>query len=190
MGKGRLAAFSDGVLSIVITIMVLKLKVPHGSDIHALTPLAPVFLGYVLSFLYVGIYWTNHHHLLHTVKRVTGGVLWANLHLLFWLSLFPVVTAWAGDYPTANFPSALYGVVLLAAAAAWIILQRAIIAAGGTLREALGGSDFKSRASPVVYLIGIFASFSRPWIAQLLYAIVATMWIVPDRRIERHVAKK
>jgi len=189
MTRGRLEAFSDGVLAIAITIMVLELKAPHGDGLEALGPLVPVFLAYVLSFAYVGIYWNNHHHLMHTVTQVSGGVLWANLHLLFWLSLFPAVTAWAGEYPRAPWPAALYGVVLLAAAFAWLVLQRAIAAAGGTIRAAIG-SDWKGRLSPVLYAAGIAASFVRPWVAQALYACVALIWIVPDRRIERMVERE
>jgi uncharacterized membrane protein len=182
MSPTRLEAFSDGVLAIIITIMVLELKVPHGSDLDALRPLVPVFLSYVLSFVYVGIYWNNHHHLIHTVKRVTGVIMWANLHLLFWLSLFPVVTAWAGDYPDAAWPAALYGSILLAAALAWLVLQSAILGGSAVLRSALGG-DFKGKVSPLLYVSGITLSFFRPWIGHLLYALVALLWIVPDRRI-------
>jgi uncharacterized membrane protein len=186
MSPARLEAFSDGVLAIIITIMVLELKVPHGADLEALYPLCPVFLAYVLSFIYVGIYWNNHHHLLHTVRHVTAGIMWANLHLLFWLSLFPVVTAWAGDNPDAPWPAALYGATLLAAALAWLVLQRAIIASGGVLRRALG-ADLKGKLSPVLYLSGIGLSFVRPWLGELLFAIVAALWIIPDRRIESHL---
>ncbi|AKU95337.1 Integral membrane protein [Labilithrix luteola] len=189
MGKGRIEAFSDGVLAIIITIMVLELKVPHGSDLQALFPLAPLVLSYVLSFVYVGIYWNNHHHLMHTVKHVTGGMMWANLHLLFWLSLFPVVTAWVGDNPTASWPAALYGIVLVAAAMAWLILQRTIIRTGSTLARAIG-KDLKGKLSLLGYVLGIGASFVRPWIADLLYALVAVMWVVPDRRIEAHIASE
>jgi uncharacterized membrane protein len=188
MTRGRLEAFSDGVLAIAITIMVLELKAPHGDGLEALQGLVPVFLAYVLSFLYVGIYWANHHHLMHTVTRVNGGILWANLHLLFWLSLFPAVTAWAGDHPRAAWPTALYGVVLLAAAVAWLVLQRAIARAGGTIQAAVG-RDLKGKLSTALYLLGIAASFVRPWIAQALYAAVALIWIVPDRRIERRLGE-
>jgi uncharacterized membrane protein len=184
MNKGRLEAFSDGVLAIIITIMVLELKVPHGDTLAALAPMGPVLLAYVLSFVYVGIYWNNHHHLMHTVTRVTGGIMWANLHLLFWLSLLPAVTAWAGEYPHSAWPAALYGIVLLAAALAWLVLQRAIIGAGGSLGRMLG-SDLKGKLSPLLYVTGIAAAFSQPWISELCYAIVAAAWIVPDRRIER-----
>lgn len=188
MNKGRLEAFSDGVLAIIITIMVLELKVPHGDTLAALVPMGPVLLAYVLSFVYVGIYWNNHHHLMHTVAHVTGGIMWANLHLLFWLSLLPAVTAWAGEYPYAAWPAALYGVVLLAAALAWLVLQRAIIRSGGSLGRMLG-SDLKGKISPLLYLAGIFAAFFRPWISELLYAIVAALWVVPDRRIERGLSR-
>jgi len=188
MNKGRLEAFSDGVLAIIITIMVLELKVPHGDTLASLAPLGPVLLGYVLSFVYVGIYWNNHHHLMHTVTRVTGGMMWANLHLLFWLSLLPAVTAWAGEYPHSSWPAAFYGIVLLAAAFAWLILQRSIVRSGGTLGRLLG-ADAKGKLSPLVYLGGIGAAFVRPWISELLFAIVATMWVVPDRRIERAYAE-
>jgi uncharacterized membrane protein len=184
MGKGRLEAFSDGVLAIIITIMVLELHVPHEPTLEALVALCPKFVSYVLSFVYVGIYWNNHHHLIHTVKRVSGGLLWANLHLLFWLSLFPFVTAWVGEHPEAPLPAATYGVVLLAAALAWLVVQRSIIAAGGgTLRKAIG-FDWKGKLSPVFYIAGIGASVVRPWISALFYAAVALIWVVPDRRIE------
>jgi uncharacterized membrane protein len=184
MGKARVEAFSDGVLAVIITIMVLELKIPKGDSLAALAPMCTAFLAYVMSFVYVGIYWNNHHHLMHTVKHVTGGIMWANLHLLFWLSLFPVLTGWAGEYPEAPWPSALYGVVLLAAAMAWLILQRAIIRGGGTLERAIG-SDLKGKVSPALYVSGIGLAFVRPWIAQITFAVVAAMWIVPDRRIER-----
>ncbi len=172
------------MLAIIITIMVLELKVPHGDSLEALAPLGPVLVAYVLSFVYVGIYWNNHHHLLHTATRVTGGIMWANLHLLFWLSLLPAVTAWAGEYPTAAWPAALYGVVLLASAFAWLILQRSLIRAGSPLGRIIG-SDVKGRVSPLLYAAGIGVAFVRPWVSELLYAIVAAMWVVPDRRVER-----
>jgi len=186
MGTTRLEAFSDGVIAILITIMVLELKVPHGEDFAALTPLIPVFLCYVLSFIYLGIYWNNHHHMLHTCNRVTGPILWANLHLLFWLSLIPFATGWMGENHFATAPSALYGLVLLMAAIAYWTLQQLIIASQGSdslLRRAVGG-DWKGKASPVLYLIAIIASFRSQWIAQGLYVLVALIWLVPDRRIE------
>ena len=187
MKTGRLEAFSDGVLAIVITIMVLELKVPHGSDLEALRPMVPVFLGYVLSFVYIGIYWNNHHHLLHATREIGGGVMWANLGLLFCLSLVPVVTAWVGEHPRASWPAALYGVVLLMAAMAYLVLERAIIAHEGPrsdLARAVGGRTLKEKLSPVAYGVGIALAFIRPWLADLVYAGVALTWIVPDRRIE------
>ena len=184
MHKGRLEAFSDGVLAIIITITVLELKVPHGHDLAALYELCPLVLSYVLSFVYVGIYWNNHHHLMHTVQNVTAGIMWANLHLLFWLSLFPFVTGWAGENPSAPWPAALYGVVLLAAAFAWLVLQRAIIRGGGTLAKAIG-SDLKGKLSPLLYATGIGLAFVRTWLAELMYAFVALIWVVPDRRIAK-----
>ena len=189
MGKGRLEAFSDGVIAIIITIMVLEMKVPHGEDLHALVPLLPVFLSYVLSFVYVGIYWNNHHHMLHTTTHVTGGILWANLHLLFWLSLFPFATGWMGENHFAHLPSAVYGLVLLAAAFAYLILQRAIIASEGpdsTLQRAVG-HDWKGKLSPLLYVTGIALSFYSSWMAQAMYIISALIWLVPDRRIEREL---
>ena len=190
MGKGRLEAFSDGVLAIIITIMVLELKVPHGEQIEALAPLIPVFFSYVLSFVYVGIYWNNHHHMLHTAHSVTGPILWANLHLLFWLSLFPFVTGWMGENHFAAMPSAVYGVVLFMAAVAYWILEQTIIASQGSaslLREALG-SDWKGKASPVAYAIGVLSAFWSPSLAQGLYVLVAMIWLIPDRRIEKALA--
>jgi uncharacterized membrane protein len=186
MGKNRLEAFSDGVLAIVITIMVLEMKVPHGDTVGALLPLWPVFLSYVLSFVYLGIYWNNHHHLLHTVQKVSGGVLWANLHLLFWLSLVPFVTGWMGENHFAAAPTALYGVVLLMAALAYYILQHTIIATQGrdsVLRTAIG-RDRKGKLSVVAYAIAIPAAFAWPAVAWAIYALVALIWLVPDRRIE------
>jgi uncharacterized membrane protein len=190
MGKGRLEAFSDGVLAIVITIMVLELKVPHDPSSTVLVPLLPVFLSYVLSFVYLGIYWNNHHHMLHTVHRVTGPILWANLHLLFWLSLIPFTTGWMGENHFAALPAALYGVVLLMAALAYYLLQVLIIRSQGeqsTLRRAVGG-DWKGKLSPIAYLIAIPAAFWVEWIALSLYVLVALVWLVPDRRIERILA--
>jgi uncharacterized membrane protein len=187
MGKGRLEAFSDGVIAIIITIMVLELKVPRGATADALLPLIPAFLSYVLSFIYVGIYWNNHHHLLHTCERVNGAILWANLHLLFWLSLFPITTAWIGENHLAAQPSALYGAVLLMAAVAYWMLQAAIIGSQGPdslLKKAVRG-DWKGKASQVLYLLGIIAAFRAAWMAQVLYLLAALLWLVPDRRIER-----
>ena len=187
MGKNRLEAFSDGVLAIIITIMVLELKIPHGDSLETLAPLLPVFMSYVLSFVYVGIYWNNHHHMLHACTRVTGGMLWANLHLLFWLSLFPFVTGWMGENHFAAVPSALYGGVLLAAAIAYWILQQTIIASQGpasALRAAVG-RDWKGKLSPVLYVCGIASSLFWSGVGQALYVAVALMWLVPDRRIER-----
>lgn len=187
MGKNRLEAFSDGVIAIIITIMVLEMKVPHGDGLDTLLPVVPVFMCYVLSFVYVGIYWNNHHHMLHLCNRVTGGILWANLHFLFWLSLFPFVTGWMGENHFQSVPSALYGGVLLAAAIAYWILQQAIIRAQGpasALRAALG-RDWKGKISPVLYFFAILLSLIRPWMAMVLYVAVALLWLVPDRRIER-----
>ena len=187
MGKSRLEAFSDGVLAIIITIMVLELKVPHGNTIGTLEPLLPVFLSYVLSFVYVGIYWNNHHHMLHTVTHVTGSLLWANLHLLFWLSLFPFATGWMGENHFAPLPTAVYGFVLLAAAIAYWLLQQAIISAQGdssVLRHAVG-SDWKGKLSPVLYTLAILLTLVAAWAAQLLFVFVAILWLIPDRRIER-----
>jgi uncharacterized membrane protein len=187
MGKNRLEAFSDGVIAIIITIMVLEMKVPHGDRIEALLPLVPVLVSYVLSFVYVGIYWNNHHHMLHACTRVTGRILWANLHLLFWLSLFPFVTGWMGENHFAAAPSALYGGVLLAAAIAYWMLQQAIIASQGPdspLKAAIGG-DWKGKLSPILYLGGIISTLMWSWVAQAIYVAVALMWLVPDRRVER-----
>jgi uncharacterized membrane protein len=192
MSSNRLEAFSDGVIAIIITIMVLELKVPHGETLAALAPLLPVFLSYVLSFAYVGIYWNNHHHLLQICDEVKGGMLWANLHFLFWLSLFPFATAWMGENHAATAPSALYGVILLMAAIGWLILQRSIIAVQGAqslLREAVG-SDWKGKLSPVLYLAGIGAAFVSAGLAQAIFAVVAMLWLVPDRRIEHVVAAR
>ena len=187
MGKGRLEAFSDGVLAIIITIMVLEMKVPHGTSLDTLTPLLPIFLSYVLSFVYVGIYWNNHHHMLHASTTVSGRVLWANLHLLFWLSLFPFATGWMGENHFATLPTAIYGGVLLAAAIAYWLLQQAIIAAQGTgsvLKRAVG-KDWKGKLSPVLYVCGILLTFYATWLAQAIYVAAALLWLVPDRRIER-----
>jgi uncharacterized membrane protein len=192
MGKTRLEAFSDGVIAIIITIMVLELKVPHGDSLATLAPLAPVFMSYVLSFLYVGIYWNNHHHMLHTVTRVTGGILWANLHLLFWLSLFPFVTGWMGENHFAALPSAMYGLVLLGAAVAYWLLQQVIIATQGAQSplRAMVGSDWKGKLSPLGYLLGIGSTFFVPWVAEVLYVAVALAWLVPDQRIERTLQQR
>ena len=187
MGKNRLEAFSDGVIAILITIMVLELKVPHGDDLATLAPLYPVFLSYVLSFVYLGIYWNNHHHMLHASTQVTGAILWANLHLLFWLSLIPFATGWMGENHFAPAPAALYGLVLLMAAVAYGILQRLIIAAQGRdsiLLKAVG-RDWKGKVSPLLYAIAIPLAFWSQWMSVALYVLVAVMWLVPDRRIEK-----
>jgi uncharacterized membrane protein len=186
MGKGRLEAFSDGVIAILITIMVLELKVPHGSDWDALRPLLPVFLTYVLSFVYLGIYWNNHHHMFHATDRVSGAVMWANLHLLFWLSLVPFVTGWMGENHFAALPTAVYGAVLLLAAFAYTVLQNAIIALqgrGSKLATAVG-RDVKGKLSPVLYAVAIPAAFVHQWISDAIYVLVALLWLIPDRRIE------
>jgi uncharacterized membrane protein len=191
MNKGRLEAFSDGVIAIIITIMVLELKIPHGEDFAALKPTIPILLMYVLSFVYVGIYWNNHHHMLHAARKVTGTILWANLHLLFWLSLVPFATAWMGENHFTSAPSALYGFVLLMTGVAYLILQQLIIAAQGpqsVLKEAIG-RDWKGKASGTFYLLAIICAFWSPAISQAIYVLVALMWLVPDRRIERALAQ-
>jgi uncharacterized membrane protein len=193
MGKTRVEAFSDGVIAIIITIMVLELKPkPDTAELAGLKSLLPVFLSYVLSFLYVGIYWNNHHHMFHSTRHVTGGILWANLHLLFWLSLFPFTTAWVGENHHAPMPTAVYGFVLLMAAVAYYILQRAIIAQQGrdSLLAAAVGKDWKGKLSPVLYLAAIPLAFVSSWISDGLFIFVALMWLVPDRRIERVLAKR
>ncbi|MCX6606948.1 MAG: TMEM175 family protein [Acidobacteria bacterium] len=192
MPKSRLEAFSDGVLAIIITIMVLELKVPRGADLATLSGLYPVFLSYILSFLYVGIYWNNHHHLFHATRRVTAAVLWANLHLLFWLSLLPFATAWMGQNQFAPLPTALYGVVLLLAGVAYFILQRCIlIDQGPDSPLALAfGRDRKGKLSLVLYTVAIPLAFVNPWISNTLYSVVALLWIVPDRRIERALVQR
>jgi uncharacterized membrane protein len=189
MEKNRLEAFSDGVLAIIITIMVLEMKVPQGDRLESLRPLLPVFLSYVLSFIYLGIYWNNHHHMLSTTKRINGKILWANLHLLFWLSLFPFTTGWMGENHIASTPTAIYGTVLLMASIAYYILQCTIIAKQG-YESLLGlaiGRDWKGKLSPMLYLSAVPLSFVSPWIASGIYALVALLWLIPDRRIERTV---
>lgn len=189
MNKGRLEAFSDGVLAIILTIMVLEMKTPHEADFSALMEIFPKFLSYVLSFIYIGIYWNNHHHMLQTTKHVSGSILWANLHLLFWLSLVPFVTAWSGENHFASAPMALYGVVLLFAALAYTILQRLIVKEHGDhslLAEAVG-KDLKGKISLVFYIIAIPSAFLSPWIAGALYVLVALVWLVPDKRIENKI---
>ena len=187
MGKGRLEAFSDAVIAIIITIMVLEMKVPEGDGVDDLLPLLPVFLSYVLSFVYVGIYWNNHHHMLHTCTTVTGAMLWANLHLLFWLSLFPFATGWMGENHFTAVPTALYGVVLLMAAIAYYVLQRVIIRAHGhdsILQKAIG-RDWKGKLSPILYVVAILATMRSRWIAEMIFVVVALIWLIPDRRIEK-----
>ena len=190
MKVNRLEAFSDGVLAIIITIMVLELKVPHGSDLAAIAPLLPVFLSYVLSFIYVGIYWNNHHHMMLATRRVKGTILWANLHLLFWLSLIPFTTGWMGENHFENLPTALYGFNLLMAALAYALLQTTILKddKNSLLAQALI-KDIKGKISPALYLFAIFVAFYNQWISQFLYALVAIMWIVPDKRIEKEIEK-
>lgn len=189
MHKGRLEAFSDGVIAIIITIMVLELKVPHGEEWADLLPLFPVFLSYVLSFVNVGLYWNNHHHMLHVVKHVNGGVLWANLHLLFWLSLMPFATAWMGENHFAAIPVALYGIDLLMCAIAYFILARALIAADGanSMLAAAIGNDWKGKIPLAAYAAGIVLAFVSPYLSLALYAGVAIIWLIPDRRMERVV---
>lgn len=187
MNKGRLEAFSDAVIAIIITIMVLELKVPHDTNFEALQPLIPVFLSYILSFIYLGLYWNNHHHLFQAVQRVNGNVLWANLHLLFWLSLFPFVTGWAGETLFATVPVACYGFVLFCAAISYYILTQVLISHHGknsTLAVALG-SDLKGKVSVVTYAVAILLAFVAPWLACLLYTVIAIVWLIPDRRIEK-----
>lgn len=192
MKKGRLEAFSDGVIAIIITIMVLELKVPHGGGFESLKPLLPVLLSYILSFIYLGIYWNNHHHLLHAAEKITGGVLWANLHLLFWLSLVPFVTAWMGENHFAPATMSVYGIVLLMAGVAYWVLQRQLMHVNGknsVLTRAVG-KDLKGKASPFLYLLGIFSAFSNEWISGGIYLFVALMWLIPDTRIERIINKE
>jgi uncharacterized membrane protein len=190
VSKGRLEAFSDGVIAILITIMVLELKVPHGADVQALRPLVFVFLSYVLSFIYLGIYWNNHHHMLQLADRIDGRILWANLHLLFWLSLIPFATGWMGENHFASLPTAVYGVVLLLAGVAYLILQRAIIArqGPGSRLAAAVGRDVKGKVSAALYAAAIPLAFVREWMADAIYVFVALMWLVPDRRIESALA--
>jgi uncharacterized membrane protein len=189
MGKGRLEAFSDGVLAIIITIMVLEIKVPHGSDLAAIKPLLPVFVSYVLSFIYIGIYWNNHHHMLQAVSHVKGSVLWANAHLLFWLSLVPFASGWMGENYFATWPVVLYGVVLLMAGVAYYILAQSLIRTHGKdSRFAMAlGSDTKGKVSVVVYAIGIALSFVHPYIGFAIYTLVATIWVIPDKRFEKRI---
>ena len=192
MKTTRMEAFSDGVIAILITIMVLEFKIPHGTDLESLRPVFPMFLTYVLSFVYLGIYWNNHHHMMHIVQRVNGKILWANLHLLFWLSLIPFVTGWMNENHAAPLPVAVYGVVLLCAAGAWSILQGRIVRHEGKeskLREALG-ADFKAKTSLAAYLAAVPLAFVWPWISIGLYVLVALMWIVPDRRFEAHAYRE
>ena len=191
MTKTRMEAFSDGVVAILITIMVLEFKTPHGTDWSALTPLLPTFLTYVMSFVFLGIYWTNHHHLIHATREVTGGILWANLNLLFWLSLVPFATAWMGEFHTESIPTAVYGLVFLCDAIAYTILVRTILAHEGsssTLRAAIG-NDKKGNVSLLLYVCGIPLAFVRPLLADAVYVAVAILWLIPDRRIERHVVR-
>jgi uncharacterized membrane protein len=189
MSKGRLEAFSDGVFAVIITIVVLEMKVPHGTDFEALKSVVPVFLCYVLSYIYLGIYWNNHHHLLHAADHVSGGILWANLVLLFCLSLAPFTTAWMGENHYAPLPVAVYGVMLLSAGIAYFVLTKSLIAHHGkdSLLATSIGSDWKGTASVVVYVLAIPLAFVKPWLACACYASVAVMWLLPDRRIEKHV---
>ena len=191
MSKNRLEAFSDGVIAIIITIMVLELKVPHGTDFGVLQPLLPVFLTYLLSFIYIAIYWNNHHHLLHAAQRVNAGILWANLHLLFWLSLIPFVTGWMGENHFAELPTALYGFVLLMASIAYWLLERAIIAEQGrdSLLAAAIGADWKAKSSLILYAAAVALAFVNQWIADAIYITVAVMWFIPDPRIERQLKR-
>jgi uncharacterized membrane protein len=186
MKKGRLETFSDGVIAIIITIMVLELKIPHGADWESLRPIVPVFLTYVLSFVYLGIYWNNHHHMLYVTDQINGKILWANMHLLFWLSLIPFVTGWMGENHFAPLPTAVYGAVLLAASIAYYILQKLIIAQQGPISKlkAAVGKDIKGKLSPIIYIVAIALAFVNQWVSNGLYVLVALMWLIPDRRIE------
>ena len=189
MNKTRLEAFSDGVIAILITIMVLELKIPHGADLEALRPLFPVFVTYILSFIYLGIYWNNHHHMLQATRKINGKILWANLHLLFWLSLVPFVTGWMGENHFAPLPTAIYGAILLACAVAYTILQTMIIAeheANSNLEAAIG-NDLKGKISIICYVLAIGLAFVNQWISDALYVFVALMWLIPDRRIESKI---
>jgi uncharacterized membrane protein len=191
MKTTRLEAFSDGVFAVIITIMVLEMKVPHGTDLAALRPVLPVFLSYVLSFVYLGIYWNNHHHMFHAVRQIHGPSLWANLHLLFWLSLIPFITGWMGENDFATWPVALYGLVLICAACAYVVLERSLIKYEGkhsTLAIAVG-KDVKAKMSTLLYAVAVPLAFVRPWLSCALYVIVAIIWLIPDPRIERAVAK-
>lgn len=190
MNKTRLEAFSDGVLAIIITIMVLELKIPHGTDLAALRPLLPIFLSYVLSFIYIGIYWNNHHHLLQATRRINGTILWANLHLLFWLSLIPFATGWMGENHFAPLPTAIYGAVLLCAAIAYLLLQNLIIKHDGSdhVLALAVGKDWKGKISLACYLAAIPLAFVNQWISDVLYIFVAAMWLIPDRRIESKIS--
>jgi uncharacterized membrane protein len=187
MGKGRVEAFSDGVIAVIITIMVLELKPPHEASLDALWPLVPSLLTYVVSFVFVGIYWNNHHHMLQAAPHIDGRVLWANLHLLFWLSLVPFVTSWVGENPVAQVPTALYGIVLLMGGVAWLVLQRSLVRVNGedSMLARAVGADTKGKASAVLYATAIALSFVKTWMADVIYVVVAMMWLVPDRRIER-----
>ena len=189
MGKARLEAFSDGVIAVIITIMVLELRAPHGNDLLALKPVTPGLLTYILSFVYVGIYWNNHHHMLHAAQHVDGRVLWANLHLLFWLSLVPFTTSWVGEYPSAAIPTAIYGVVFLMAGVAWLLLQAALVKRNGptSLLARAVGRDMKGKLSAALYATAILVAFYRAWIADALYVLVAMIWFIPDQRIERSI---
>lgn len=192
MKKTRLVAFSDGVIAIIITIMVLDLKVPRGESFHALAPLIPVFLSYVLSFIYIAIYWNNHHHLLYTSQKISGSILWANMCLLFWLSLFPFATGWMGENHYASAPTAFYGVILFLASITYYLLQQLIICMQGSesiLKTAIG-ADYKGKCSSILYLIGIAAAFWLPWISQVIYVFVASIWLIPDQRIEKLIISK
>jgi TMEM175 potassium channel family protein len=192
MSKTRLEAFSDGVIAILITIMVLELRAPEGTDLEALRPLVPTFLAYLLSFIYLGIYWNNHHHMLQATRHISGGILWPNLHLLFWLSLVPFVTSWMGEHHLAAVPTAVYGVVMLCCAVAWWILQNCIVAVEGpdsTLAAAVG-KDLKAKVSLGMYAAAVALAFVQPWIADALYATVAVIWLVPDRRIESKLSHR
>lgn len=191
MSKGRMEAFSDGVIAILITIMVLELKIPEGDDLASLRPLLPVFVSYVLSFIYLGIYWNNHHHLFQVVEKIDGRVLWANLHLLFWLSLVPFVTAWMGENQFAAWPVAIYGVVLLLAAVAYFILAQTLLAlhSQDSLLATALGQDTKGKASVIIYLVAVLLTAVSPWIAFALYIVVAVIWLIPDRRIEKTLVR-